>query len=56
MFESGGFLDRHVKAECFELSHMATDRALGVTPVEVVGAEFVVRDAVAHDVYAISRI
>ena len=37
-------------SEGFELSDVSARGALATAPVEVVGAEFVVRDAVAHDV------
>src|SRR5436309_15698970 len=48
--ESSRFLDCDVKPEGFKLSDMTTNRTLGVTAVEVVGPEFVVRNAVPHDV------
>src|SRR5437867_8354746 len=49
MTESSGFFDRHVEPECFKLSDVPLDRTLRVPLVEVVGPEFFVRDAVAHD-------
>ena len=50
MSESSGLLDREVKAEGLKLTDMTTDRAFGVTLVEVVGPKLLVGHAVAHDV------
>src|SRR5438105_3864228 len=50
MLLSSGLLDRDPVAERFELTHVPSGRALRVTSVEVIGAQFGVRDAIAHDV------
>jgi hypothetical protein len=50
MSESGSFLDRHMKPQSLKLSDMTADGPLGVTPVEVVGAELLVGDTVSHEV------
>src|SRR5688572_17918825 len=42
--------ERHDKPQRFELFHVATERALLLTLVEIVGAEFLMGDAVAQDV------
>jgi hypothetical protein len=46
--ESRRLFDRHAKAKCFELPHMTAHRAFGITTSEVVGTQFVVRDAIVH--------
>ena len=50
MVESGGSFDRHVKPEGFKLPDVPPDGTLSMPLVEGVGPEFVVRDAVAHNV------
>ena len=50
MFDSSGFLDRDMKPERFQLPDVTMHGSLAMAPIEVVGAQFLVRDAVAHDV------
>jgi hypothetical protein len=50
MFGSRNFLNRYLKPQSLKLSDMTADGPLRVTPVEVVGAELLVGDTVAHEV------
>jgi hypothetical protein len=47
MFETSGFLDRHVKPQRFELPDVTTHRPLRVSTCEVVGPKLVIGDRAA---------
>src|SRR5215213_11298976 len=50
LLESGRLLERDAVSEGLELALVSSHGALRMTPIEVIRAEFVVRDAVAHHV------
>src|SRR2546421_13086577 len=50
MCESRGLFDGDIDPERFELTDVPAHGAVGMPPLEIVGADFVVGDPVAHDV------